>query len=424
MASKHVGKRRKNTTIAGVAVMAVGAAGLLGVAAAAPLYAAAPGVTVSAITAGPIDGTGWFMDAGTNPGVGTWSLKADGLHYGTGGFNRFINQVTAPASNGVPVTGPQLTRLLNGFGVDLTADSEATTGAAQPLVGLTVVDDGGVAHRTTLYTAPSTIASAGYEDDYQFKVQPFTDGYTPEFDITGWKDLSVLDNLLDDEGDLYYRSFGILGNYPSLVKSVTWNGSKTTFSTVTPPTPTPKPTPTSSPDPTKPPAPADKPKNTIEKASVTAGAKFTVTGTGFLPNEDVKVFLHSDPILLGTVTADEHGVLNGQVTIPNTAPAGTHHIVLQDIGGAVFTSADITITSGPMDGNGSDDVTDNGTDDGAAVGASNGAPAAGPDTEESGLDEHPDTGFNPLLPAGLSLALLLGGLSAIFAGRARRGYTN
>ena len=59
-----------------------------------------------------------------------------------------------------------------------------------------------------------------------------------------------------------------------------------------------------------------------------AGATVTVTGDGFLPGEQVQLWLESTPVLLATQPADAEGAVSFTVTIPATTPAGAHHLRL------------------------------------------------------------------------------------------------
>ncbi len=54
-----------------------------------------------------------------------------------------------------------------------------------------------------------------------------------------------------------------------------------------------------------------------------------MTGQHFIPGETVEFWLHSDPVLLGTATADAGGTVAASVTIPANTPSGTHHIELR-----------------------------------------------------------------------------------------------
>ncbi|MCW4385612.1 metallophosphoesterase family protein [Salinibacterium sp. SYSU T00001] len=66
----------------------------------------------------------------------------------------------------------------------------------------------------------------------------------------------------------------------------------------------------------------------VSDGQLTPGEAFTVTAAGFQPREEVRIELHSDPVLLATVTADADGGVSQRVTVPRTAPAAEHTIVL------------------------------------------------------------------------------------------------
>lgn len=116
--------------------------------------------------------------------------------------------------------------------------------------------------------------------------------------------------------------------------------------TTAPPTSTPTgtPTPTPTPTPSGPQAEVNPGgKNTVAAASVALGAAFEVTGKDFKPNETIRIELHSDPVNLGTLTANGVGNLDGYVFIPGSTPVGVHHIVLIDSSGVTYQSGDITV---------------------------------------------------------------------------------
>jgi len=73
--------------------------------------------------------------------------------------------------------------------------------------------------------------------------------------------------------------------------------------------------------------------------TVPAGSEIRVCGSGFLPGEQVLVLLHSTPVQLAVVTADAHGAVDAQVTIPATAAAGEHRIELRGVtsGRSIFS---------------------------------------------------------------------------------------
>lgn len=81
-------------------------------------------------------------------------------------------------------------------------------------------------------------------------------------------------------------------------------------------------------------------------SSLVAGASFSVCGGGFIPGEQVQVILHSDPIVLGVLTAGADGSVNGQVTLPTSAPVGTHTVELHGVtSGRSIYSAQVTVVA-------------------------------------------------------------------------------
>lgn len=70
----------------------------------------------------------------------------------------------------------------------------------------------------------------------------------------------------------------------------------------------------------------------VASTTVTAGAGLSFTADGFAPDSEVTVELHSDPVDLGTVTADAAGHVAATVTIPADVPAGDHTLVLSGTG--------------------------------------------------------------------------------------------
>lgn len=71
---------------------------------------------------------------------------------------------------------------------------------------------------------------------------------------------------------------------------------------------------------------------------VAAGAHVTLTGTGYAPNADLDVELHSDPVWLTTVTTDGDGAFSADVTLPQDTPEGDHHFVVAHQGTLVSES--------------------------------------------------------------------------------------
>ncbi|WP_435748463.1 fibronectin type III domain-containing protein [Microbacterium sp. PMB16] len=84
----------------------------------------------------------------------------------------------------------------------------------------------------------------------------------------------------------------------------------------------------------------------LSAASVKAGGKVTVSGSGFEANTEARLELRSDPVQLGTVTAGADGAFSRSVTIPAATPAGKHTlaVILAD-GTEVTTSLTVSAAS-------------------------------------------------------------------------------
>jgi hypothetical protein len=137
-------------------------------------------------------------------------------------------------------------------------------------------------------------------------------------------------------------------------------------------------------------------------STVAAGGTTTVTGSGFTPCAEVTLTLHSDPVALGTATADATGAFSQQVTIPASTTAGTHTIT----GAAGGTNGIATIT-----------VTAEGTSTSAGSGSSSSTAAVTPAQSGGPLAF---TGAHAALYSGLGLLLVLAGGTVAFLARRRR----
>ena len=84
---------------------------------------------------------------------------------------------------------------------------------------------------------------------------------------------------------------------------------------------------------------------TTPAANLVVGASIPVTGEGFAPFEVVDIWMHSTPVLLGTLTADAQGRISGSFAMPTGLLTGTHHIVLVDEAGVSYTSAELVVTT-------------------------------------------------------------------------------
>lgn len=104
------------------------------------------------------------------------------------------------------------------------------------------------------------------------------------------------------------------------------------------------------------------------------GEEIVVTGEYYIPGEEVLLELHSSPIVLTTVTADEEGEFRATVTVPAEAELGAHHVVGTGQTSGLVASAPLVIydpavappTGGGSDGGGSDGTA--GTGSGGAGG--------------------------------------------------------
>lgn len=97
------------------------------------------------------------------------------------------------------------------------------------------------------------------------------------------------------------------------------------------------------------PEPQPKPTLSLAAGSIRAGKDITISGTGFTPGAAIAFELHSDPIKLGTLTADADGALQGTLRIPASAPAGAHTLVALS-GTTVISSTALTVTAAAVTG--------------------------------------------------------------------------
>jgi hypothetical protein len=124
-------------------------------------------------------------------------------------------------------------------------------------------------------------------------------------------------------------------------------------------------------------------------ATATPGAKITKVFTGFQPFEEVTLVLHSDPVVLGTFTADADGVVTAEFTLPAGTAVGTHHLVLDGNMGTHYSETIVV--------------------------------AAGTTTASSGSLAY--TGANVGLPLALGAGLLVAGGGALVVTRRRASGT-
>lgn len=145
---------------------------------------------------------------------------------------------------------------------------------------------------------------------------------------------------------------------------------------------------------------------TVSPSRVRAGESVEVAGEGFEPGEGVTVTLHSDPVLLGVLVADDDGAIQGTVTIPLSTETGDHLVeaVGQDSG--IAGSAALTVLPAADDGEtptpGETDTPTPGETDTPTPGES---PSPGTSPTPGGKLE--ETGAGGALTAMLLTALLL-----------------
>ncbi|NDI01954.1 MAG: hypothetical protein EBY57_09205, partial [Actinobacteria bacterium] len=65
---------------------------------------------------------------------------------------------------------------------------------------------------------------------------------------------------------------------------------------------------------------------TTDATVLVEGSDVAVDGTGFVPGSTVDIWLHSDPVLLGNVTADSNGAFSTVLTLPTGVELGDHTI--------------------------------------------------------------------------------------------------
>ena len=90
------------------------------------------------------------------------------------------------------------------------------------------------------------------------------------------------------------------------------------------------------------------PAGTTVSPTAAAGGSIAVTSTGWLPGSTVTGLLRSDPVTLGTLTADSTGKISGSYPVPANTTPGLHELELvgKDANGAARSvMAGVTITA-------------------------------------------------------------------------------
>lgn len=101
------------------------------------------------------------------------------------------------------------------------------------------------------------------------------------------------------------------------------------------PTPTLSPTPSATPTPTASPTPRPKggePTMSLADTTVTTSDSIDARVENMLAGAEAEFYLHSDPIFLGTASADAAGVIEATFPLPAAVTAGEHTIVVVGFG--------------------------------------------------------------------------------------------
>ncbi len=85
------------------------------------------------------------------------------------------------------------------------------------------------------------------------------------------------------------------------------------------------------------------PTISISTSTVGPGGSLIMNGSGFCPLCSITFTLHSNPVVIGTTTANASGDFSATLTIPSNTAPGTHTIVATDPDGDT-ASTTITVT--------------------------------------------------------------------------------
>jgi hypothetical protein len=100
----------------------------------------------------------------------------------------------------------------------------------------------------------------------------------------------------------------------------------------------------------EPPATPVEPSGTVSASSVVAGGQLTVDAIGFTPGETVGATLHSTPIDLGTVVADDEGAVSLTFTVPADLEPGEHRVDLVGQTSGTTVSVGFEVLAAPVSG--------------------------------------------------------------------------
>jgi len=117
------------------------------------------------------------------------------------------------------------------------------------------------------------------------------------------------------------------------------------------------------------PPPVAGPTVTLSTTTVAPGGVIAITSSGFTPNEQIEVWMHSTPTFLQTVRADATGAVQATITIPTNAPAGEHRLELRGIssGLSAFSPTFRVVGSGSGVGSSTGRLSRTGSDSGTPL---------------------------------------------------------
>jgi len=93
---------------------------------------------------------------------------------------------------------------------------------------------------------------------------------------------------------------------------------------------------------------------TLSAGTVTAGDTVGIEADGFQSGENVRIELHSTPVLLANVTADSAGRVDLKVTVPASTAAGAHDLVVIGATGATGSAQVTVLAADELSGTGAE----------------------------------------------------------------------
>ncbi|HMK12372.1 MAG TPA: prenyltransferase/squalene oxidase repeat-containing protein, partial [Acidimicrobiales bacterium] len=145
---------------------------------------------------------------------------------------------------------------------------------------------------------------------------------------------------------------------------------------------------------------------TISTDSAKPGDTVAVGGNGFSPNELVRITLFSDPVILGTVSADANGLASFTFIVPVSTPAGAHQVEMVGQTSNKSLSIALQVTGSTT----TTTSTTSTTIAGATTTAATGEATTVPTTTPAASGELPRTGDDATRSLPVALVLIVCGL--------------